>query len=165
MWGEKMNYGKKYWGTERSTAINIIAVCVFSLSMTLLYGVSTLYHALPAGRANDWPYQGVASSPLVEGNKLYYVSNRGVVWCLDIKGFSDGNQGPITDEKLTGPKDADAIWSFDMMEQVGSYPHNLSNSSPVIYGNLIVLPLSGASGSVSFRIRRSAISQGFSVSR
>src|SRR5262245_43266639 len=35
---------------------------------------------LEAGRANDWPYQGVASSPLVEGERLYYVSNRGVVF-------------------------------------------------------------------------------------
>jgi outer membrane protein assembly factor BamB len=100
------------------------------------------HEKLTSGRANDWPYQGVASSPLVEGNKLYYVSNRGVVWCLDIKGFSDGNQGPVTNEKLTGPRDADAIWSFDMMEEVGSYPHNLSNSSPVSFGNLIFLSTS-----------------------
>ena len=51
---------------------------------------------LESGRANDWPYQGVASSPLVEGTHLFYVSNRGVVWCLDINGFRDGkNDGPI----------------------------------------------------------------------
>jgi outer membrane protein assembly factor BamB len=95
------------------------------------------HEKLTSGRANDWPYQGVASSPLVEGNKLYYVSNRGVVWCIDIKGFADGNAGPITNEKLTGPKDTDEIWSFDMMEEVGSYPHNLANSSPVPFGDLI----------------------------
>jgi outer membrane protein assembly factor BamB len=100
------------------------------------------HEKLSSGRANDWPYQGVASSPAVEGNKLYYVSNRGVVWCLDINGFADGNQGPVKDEKLTGPHDADVIWSFDMMEEVGSYPHNLSNSSPVIYGNLIFVSTS-----------------------
>ena len=100
------------------------------------------HEKLSSGRANDWPYQGVASSPLVEGNKLYYTSNRGVVFCLDIKGFSDGNQGPVTDEKLTGPHDADVLWSFDMMEQVGSYPHNLSNSSPVMFGNLIFVSTS-----------------------
>src|SRR6187455_2967592 len=95
---------------------------------------------LEAGRANDWPYQGVASSPLVEGEHLYYVSNRGVVWCLDINGFRDNkNEGPITDEKLTGPTDADAIWSFDMIGEVGSHPHNMSNSSPVILGDLIFL--------------------------
>ena len=46
------------------------------------------HEKLASGRANDWPYQGVASSPLVEGNKLYYVSNRGVLWCVDIKGFA-----------------------------------------------------------------------------
>ena len=44
---------------------------------------------LESGRANDWPFQGVASSPLVEDRKLYYVSNRGVLLCLDIDGFRD----------------------------------------------------------------------------
>ena len=32
-------------------AINVVAVCVFAATMMLLYGSSTLYHALPAGRA------------------------------------------------------------------------------------------------------------------
>src|SRR3989441_11889490 len=93
---------------------------------------------LESGRANDWPFQGVASSPLVEGERLYYVSNRGVLWCLDIRGFHDGeNDGPFRDEKLTGPNDADVIWSFDMMKEVGTFPHNLANSSPVVWGDLI----------------------------
>jgi hemolysin III len=39
---------------DRSTTINIVAVCVFSASMTLLYGVSTLYHAWPVGRVKTW---------------------------------------------------------------------------------------------------------------
>jgi outer membrane protein assembly factor BamB len=98
---------------------------------------------LESGRANDWPFQGVASSPLVEGERLYYVSNRGVVWCLDAKGFTDGeNDGPMTDEKLNGAKDADGIWAFDMMEEVGTYPHNLANSSPVIWGDLVFVSTS-----------------------
>jgi outer membrane protein assembly factor BamB len=98
---------------------------------------------LESGRANDWPFQGVASSPLVEGERVYYVSNRGVVWCLDAKGFTDGeNDGPMTDEKLSGPNDADGIWVFDMMEEVGTYPHNLANSSPVVWGNLIFVSTS-----------------------
>src|SRR3954462_16026755 len=93
---------------------------------------------LESGRANDWPYQGVASSPMVEGTHLYYVSNRGVLFCLDIEGFRDKeNDGPVTDEKLTSLQDADVIWSFDMMEEVGTYPHNLANSSPVIWGDLV----------------------------
>src|SRR6187401_2652344 len=98
---------------------------------------------LEAGRANDWPYQGVASSPLVEGERLYYVSNRGVVFCLDVNGFRDNeNDGPFMDEALKGQFDADVIWSFDMLEEVGSYPHNMSNSSPVVYGDLIYLSTS-----------------------
>ena len=78
---------------------------------------------LPSGRANDWPYQGVCSSPLVEGDRLYYVSNRCELVCLDTHGDGSGN-----------PK---VIWKFDMMEEVGSQPHNMSNSSPVSYGDLI----------------------------
>src|SRR6478672_6535400 len=97
---------------------------------------------LESGRANDWPFQGVASSPLVENRRLYYTSNRGVVFFLDIDGFQNGNDGPVTDEKLTGPNDADVIWSFDMMEEVGSYPHNMSNSSPVIWGDLLFVSTS-----------------------
>ena len=99
---------------------------------------------LEAGRANDWPFQGVASSPLVEGEILYYVSNRGVVHAIDIQGFRDNNEndGPFKDEKLTGQNDADVIWTFDMIEEVGSYPHNLSNSSPVAHGDLIFLSTS-----------------------
>ena len=98
---------------------------------------------LESGRANDWPFQGVASSPLVERERLYYVSNRGVVHCLDIQGFRDNeNDGPFKDEKLIGQADADVIWTFDMMEQVGSYPHNMSNSSPVIWGDLVYISTS-----------------------
>jgi outer membrane protein assembly factor BamB len=98
---------------------------------------------LESGRANDWPFQGVASSPLVEGERLYYVSNRAVLICLDIRGFRDKeNDGPFTQEKLTGQTDADVIWMFDMMEEVGTYPHNLANSSPVSQGDLIFVSTS-----------------------
>jgi outer membrane protein assembly factor BamB len=98
---------------------------------------------LESGRANDWPFQGVASSPLIEDNRVYYVSNRGVLWCVDLKGFTDGtNDGAVTDEKLAGPNDADVLWSFDMMEEVGAYPHNMANSSPVIWGDLVFVSTS-----------------------
>ncbi len=98
---------------------------------------------LESGRANDWPFQGVASSPLVDGERLYYVSNRGVVFCVDIQGFRDSeNDGPFKDEKLTGQADGDVIWAFDMMEEVGAYPHNLSNSSPVLHGDRLFVSTS-----------------------
>ncbi len=83
---------------------------------------------LASGRANDWPYQGVCSSPLVEGDRLYYVNNRCELMCLDTHG--DGNGG------------AKVIWKLDMMDEVGSQPHNMSNSSPVSYGDLIFVSTS-----------------------
>jgi outer membrane protein assembly factor BamB len=97
------------------------------------------HEKVAAGRVNDWPFQGIASSPLVEGDKIYYVSNRGEVMCLDTEGFRDNNEndGPVTNEKYVTANDADVIWKFDMMEEVGAFPHNLSNSSPVVHGNLI----------------------------
>ncbi len=42
---------------------------------------------LAAGRVNDWPFQGVASSALVEGDRQFYVSNRAELVCLDTYGF------------------------------------------------------------------------------
>ena len=45
---------------------------------------------LPAGRVNDWPQQGICSTPFIEGDRLYYISNRCEVVCVDTEGFQDG---------------------------------------------------------------------------
>ena len=98
---------------------------------------------LATGRVNDWPYQGVCSSPVVEEERLYYVTSRCEVVCLDTEGFRDGeNDGPFTEEKLTSEKDGDIVWKYDMIEELGSFPHNMSNSSPVSYGDLIFVSTS-----------------------
>lgn len=95
---------------------------------------------LAAGRANDWPFQGIASSPLVRNGIAYYVSNRAELIAVDIQGFHDKeNDGPYKDEKLTGEHDPDIIWMFDTMEEVGNFPHNLANSSPVAYEDMIFI--------------------------
>ena len=101
------------------------------------------FEKLSSGRANDWPFQGIASSPLIMDGVAYFVSNRGQVIAADVDGFHDGtNDGAIKGEKLTGKSDPDLIWTFDMMEEVGSFPHNLSNSSPVAYQNLLFISTS-----------------------
>ena len=92
---------------------------------------------LLSGRVNDWPYQGVCSSPLVEGDRLYYVTNRGELLALDVHGMANGNDGPVTDEARQSPADGDVVWRLDMMEELGSFPHNMANSNPVAYGNLV----------------------------
>lgn len=95
---------------------------------------------LPTGQVNDWPEQGICSSPVVEGDRLYYVSNRAELVCADVNGFlDDENDGPITDEKWKDKQDADFVWTLDMIEDLGVFPHNLATSSPVIVGDLIYI--------------------------
>ena len=101
------------------------------------------HEKLASGRVNDWPYQGVASSPLVEGDRLYYVSNRCELIAVDTEGFRDGeNDGPYAQETLKGEHDGDIVWKIDMMEELGASPHNLSNSSPVSWGDLVYVSTS-----------------------
>jgi len=96
------------------------------------------FEKLAAGRANDWPFQGIASSPLIIDGVAYFTSNRGQIVAADLQGFHDNeNDGPSKDEKLTGKHDPDILWMFDMIEEVGAFPHNLANCSPVHDSNLL----------------------------
>ncbi len=96
------------------------------------------FEKLSSGRANDWPFQGIASSALIMGDVVYFTSNRGQIVAADIQGFHDNeNDGPTRDEKLTGKNDPDILWVFDMIEEVGAFPHNLANCSPVVNSNLL----------------------------
>jgi outer membrane protein assembly factor BamB len=97
------------------------------------------FEKLSSGRANDWPYQGIASSPLVIDGIAYFTTNRGQIIAADVQGFHDNNEndGPFKDEKLAGKNDIDIIWIFDMMEEVGTFPHNLANCSPVADSELL----------------------------
>lgn len=94
---------------------------------------------LPTGRVNDWPEQGICSSPWVDGDRLYYVSNRCELVCADVNGMLDGNDGPYKDEKYAESMDGDFIWIYDMIEELGAFPHNLATSSPVGAGDLVFL--------------------------
>jgi outer membrane protein assembly factor BamB len=102
------------------------------------------HEKLSAGRVNDWPFQGVASSPLVIGDRVYYVNNRAELICADLQGFRDNNEndGPFADEKFTSQTDVDIVWKLDMIEELGVFPHNLANSSPVAHENLIYVSTS-----------------------
>ena len=114
---------------------------------------------LAAGKVNDWENLGLLSAPTVEGDRVYVVTSRCEVLCLDINGMANGNDGPFKDEakyvvkdvlldrgKPTeraappiepGPKDADIIWRYDMMDDLGVFPHNASNCSVLIVDDLV----------------------------
>jgi outer membrane protein assembly factor BamB len=83
-----------------------------------------VHDKLKAGLVWDWPREGICSTPTVEGNRLYYVSNRCAVVCATTDG-----------------KD---VWTLDMIKDLGVFPHNLSTSSPVVAGtSLFVVTSNG----------------------
>jgi outer membrane protein assembly factor BamB len=105
---------------------------------------------LASGKVNDWEYLGLLASPLVEGDKVYVVTSRCEVLALDLNGQTNGNDGPFKDEGqyMPGPgkpkvevtpKDADILWRYDMMDELGVFPHNASNSSIIAVGDLLFL--------------------------
>lgn len=93
---------------------------------------------LATGRVHDWPDQGICCSPFVDGERLWYVTSRGEVVCLDTEGFQDGeNDGPFTAEGADSPADADIIWKFDLMGVLGVSQHNMCSCSIVGVGDTI----------------------------
>ena len=93
---------------------------------------------LPAGRSVDWPDQGICCAPLVEGDRLWVVTNRGEVACLDTEGFYDGsNDGPYLLEPNTNRDEADIVWLFDMMKQLGVVQHNMASCAVTAAGRLL----------------------------
>jgi outer membrane protein assembly factor BamB len=96
------------------------------------------YPKLPAGRVNDWPLQGICSTPAIEGDRIYYVSNRAEVVCADTEGFLDKeNDGPVTHETEKSEIDQDVIWTFDMIKELDVFPHNLAAGNPLIVGDIL----------------------------
>jgi len=97
---------------------------------------------LGTGKVSDWEYLGMCSGATVEGNYAYIATNRCEVLCLDMEGLKNGNQGfqdeakylSTTDNKVqaTGDTDADVIWRFDMREECGVFPHNVTSSNVLV---------------------------------
>jgi outer membrane protein assembly factor BamB len=94
----------------------------------------------------DWPDTGIASEGTVEDDRVYTVTNRGEVLCLDVHGLANGNDGPYQDEgshmtprgeppMTPGPLDADILWLLDMKETCGIWPHDGAHSSILIRGD------------------------------
>ena len=95
---------------------------------------------LAAGRAVDWPQQGICCSPMVQEDRLWVVTNRGEVVCLDTQGFADGeNDGPFTAEAVTVPGESDVVWTFDMVGELGIVQHNMCSCSVTAAGDLLLV--------------------------
>jgi outer membrane protein assembly factor BamB len=136
--GGRVYAGTNNGGTFRphSTGDKGCMLCFDARDGTLLWQAT--HDKLPNGEANDFPEAGVASTPYVDGERVYYVSNRCELVCADVDGFHDNeNDGPFTSEKFTDKQDADLIWVLDMIGELGVFPHVLAASSPVGAGDLV----------------------------
>ena len=98
-----------------------------------------VFDKLDAGRVNDWPLQGICSTVHVVGDRAYFVNNRCELVSVDVEGFHDGENDGIQDETYQGKEKADIVWAYDMIEELGSFPHNLATSSPLVVGDHVYL--------------------------
>lgn len=83
------------------------------------------------GRNHDSPGYGIASTPWIEEDKLYFCTNRCETACLDIKPLIDGTGTPTE------------VWKVDMVEKYGVFPgvaHIASrhlHCSPFVWGDFV----------------------------
>jgi outer membrane protein assembly factor BamB len=83
--------------------------------------------------AMDHPYIGVVSTPCVDGDRLYYVSNRCELVCADAAGYA------ASEADRAG--EGTVVWSLDMIKDLKVSPGGLegcvSSSSPLVLGDLV----------------------------
>ena len=96
---------------------------------------------------------GICSSVAVAGNRGYLMTSSCEIICLDVHGQANGNDGPFTDEgrymagdgqppvTLT-PQDGDIIWIYDLVDQLGICPHDVTSCSPLVDGRFLYVETS-----------------------
>jgi outer membrane protein assembly factor BamB len=141
----------------RHTGDRSILLCLDEQTGELVWQLAV--PKLASGKVNDWEGLGLLSSPTIDGHRVYVVSSRCEVLCLDLQGLANGNEGPFTNEAqyavkdvildkckpterrappvAPGPKDADILWRYDMIDELGVFPHNASDCAPVVIGGAV----------------------------
>ena len=69
----------------------------------------------------DWPESGICSPATVENDRVYVVSNRGEVLCLDAL------------------KNGEILWRFNLTTEAGIWSHDAAHSSILIHSNHLYL--------------------------
>ncbi len=103
---------------------------------------------LPKDAHYGQQHLGVCSAPTVVGNRAYMVTSSCEILCLDVRGQSDGNDGPFKDEAtyIAGAKnppvkldktDGDILWKYDLVDQLGVCPHDVAACSVLVDGDIL----------------------------
>ncbi len=75
---------------------------------------------------------GVCSSPIVDGDRVYFLTHSFIVMCLDVNGQTAGAEAGK----------ARVIWECDMWDKLGVFPCDAANGSPVIDGDFLYVQTS-----------------------
>ncbi len=110
---------KKYAGDHG------ILMCLDEKSGAFLWELAV--PKLKAGKANDWEQVGLCSSPTVDGDRVYVVTNRCQVVCVTAAGRGS---------------EAEVLWHYDMREELGVFPHNMTSSSVLVWGDRLFVTTS-----------------------
>lgn len=128
--GPTVGGGKVYIGTNnqnpRDPSIKGdkgVMMCFEEKSGKFLWQL--VFDKLPAGRVQDWPEEGICSSASIDGDKIYFVSNRCCVVCATADGDS------------SAPGKGKVLWEYDMIGKDQVFPHNLAVCSPLVIGDKI----------------------------
>lgn len=78
---------------------------------------------MAAGKVNDWEEVGLCSSPAIDGDRCYFVSNHCQVVCLS------ADKGAV-------------VWQYDMRNELGAFPRNQASSAVLIVGDRIYVTTS-----------------------
>jgi outer membrane protein assembly factor BamB len=147
--------GKVYVGTNndcprdpREQGDRSILLCLSEKSGEFLWQL--VVPKLAAGKVNDWENLGIISSPAIEGERVYIATTRCEILCLTTSGVRMANVGPFKNEGqyISGPgkppaqttaSDADIVWRYDMIEELGVFPHNSTRSHILLLGDYLYI--------------------------
>lgn len=101
---------------------------------------------LPGKEAEDWPQTGIASSPCVAGEQVFYVSNRAELVCRSVQ-------------------DGKSVWTLDMKKDLGAQPFQASASSPLVVGDLVFVNTGNAPDGKTHKVKNPAAPSFLAVSR
>ncbi len=76
-------------------------------------------------------FAGVTSRPTIDGDRVFYVSNRGELICLDLEGLLDEEDDGLPEDEHAGEgTTADVVWRLDMISELGVFRVDSAAGNP-----------------------------------
>jgi outer membrane protein assembly factor BamB len=130
--------GRVFIGTDNDAANSVaqrgVLKCFSEADGRLLWSAS---HEKLANAGEDDGTLGVCSTPCVDGDRVFYVSNRGELVC---RAVADGRE----------------LWSLDMRAALGVSPNQASASSPLVVDGRVFVVTGNGTDHKTARVRNPA---------